>query len=66
VVEDCFPAVDYFEERAIPFLVAVNHFAGARRLDLDEVREPWESTTRYRWSSAMPATANPSNRSWSA
>jgi signal recognition particle receptor subunit beta len=38
-VEDCFAAVDYFEERAIPFLVAVNHFADTRRFDLDEVRE---------------------------
>ncbi|GAA1414870.1 ATP/GTP-binding protein [Streptomyces thermospinosisporus] len=30
-LEDCFPAVDYFEHRAIPFVVAVNCFAGARR-----------------------------------
>jgi signal recognition particle receptor subunit beta len=27
---DCFPAVDYFEHRRIPFVVAVNCFAGAR------------------------------------
>jgi signal recognition particle receptor subunit beta len=38
-VEDCFPAMDYFENRSIPFLVAVNHFAGSRRFDLDEIRE---------------------------
>lgn len=38
-VEDCFPAVDYFEERAIPFLVAINHFDGAVRFALTEVRE---------------------------
>jgi signal recognition particle receptor subunit beta len=38
-VEDSFPVVDYFEERAIPFLIAVNHFPGTRRFDLDEVRE---------------------------
>lgn len=30
-LEDCFPAVDYFEHRRIPFVVAVNCFAGARR-----------------------------------
>ena len=28
---DCFPSVDYFERRAIPFVVAVNCFEGARR-----------------------------------
>jgi uncharacterized protein len=38
-VEECFPAVDYFEERDIPFLLAVNQFAGTRRFALDEVRE---------------------------
>ncbi|MFE6638516.1 ATP/GTP-binding protein [Streptomyces tendae] len=30
---DCFPAVDYFEHRHIPFVVAVNCFTGARRHD---------------------------------
>ncbi|MFE5734204.1 ATP/GTP-binding protein [Streptomyces sp. NPDC056528] len=29
-LEDCFPAVDYFEHRRIPFVVAVNRFTGAR------------------------------------
>lgn len=29
-LQDCFPAVDYFEHRSIPFVVAVNCFAGAR------------------------------------
>lgn len=38
-VEDCYPAVDYFEERGIPFLLAVNHFDGARRYDMVEIRE---------------------------
>jgi signal recognition particle receptor subunit beta len=38
-IEDCFAAVDYFEEHDIPFLVAVNLFDGARRFDLGEVRE---------------------------
>ena len=28
---DCFPSVDYFEQRGIPFVVAVNCFDGARR-----------------------------------
>jgi signal recognition particle receptor subunit beta len=35
---DCFPALDYFERRDTPFVVAVNCFDGSRRYDLDEVR----------------------------
>jgi signal recognition particle receptor subunit beta len=38
-IEDCFAAIDYFEDHRIPFLVAVNLFEGAERFDLDEVRE---------------------------
>jgi signal recognition particle receptor subunit beta len=36
-LQDCFPAVDYFEHRNIPFIVAVNCFEGARRFDPDAV-----------------------------
>jgi uncharacterized protein len=38
-IEDCYPALDYFEERGTPLLVAVNQFEQTRRFDLDEVRE---------------------------
>ncbi|UER53266.1 ATP-binding protein [Kineosporiaceae bacterium SCSIO 59966] len=38
-LEQCFPAVDYFEARAIPFVVAVNCFDGIARHSLDDVRE---------------------------
>lgn len=38
-IEDCFPAIDYFEDHRIPFLVAVNNFEGNERFELDEVRE---------------------------
>ncbi|MFB7908843.1 ATP/GTP-binding protein [Kitasatospora sp. NPDC056076] len=34
---DCFPAVDFFEQRGIPFVVAVNRFAGTREYGPDEV-----------------------------
>jgi signal recognition particle receptor subunit beta len=34
---DCFPAVDYFERREIPFIVAVNCFEGSRRYRVGEV-----------------------------
>jgi signal recognition particle receptor subunit beta len=35
---DCFAAVDYFEHRATPFLVAVNCFEGAPSYEPDDVR----------------------------
>lgn len=35
---DCFPAVDYFEQRSVPFVVAVNCFHGAVLHSLDAVR----------------------------
>lgn len=38
-IEDCFPALDYFEDYGTPFLLAVNQFEGAPRFDLAEVRE---------------------------
>ncbi|MFE0778201.1 ATP/GTP-binding protein [Streptomyces sp. NPDC058861] len=36
-LEDCFPAVDYFEHRRIPFVVAVNCFTGARAYGAHDV-----------------------------
>ena len=36
---DGFSAVDYFESRRMPFLVAINEFDGARRFTPDQVRE---------------------------
>jgi signal recognition particle receptor subunit beta len=38
-IEDCFPAVDYFEEHDIPFLIGVNTFDLSARYDLEEVRD---------------------------
>ena len=35
---DSFPAIDYFERRAIPFIIALNCFDGARRYDTEDVR----------------------------
>lgn len=37
-LDTCFPAVDFFERRRIPFVVAVNCFDGAQRYDTEEVR----------------------------
>lgn len=38
-IEECFPAVDYFESHGEPFVLAVNRFDGAERFELEEVRE---------------------------
>jgi signal recognition particle receptor subunit beta len=35
---DCFTSVDYFEQRGIPFIVAVNCFEGSRRYDPADVQ----------------------------
>jgi signal recognition particle receptor subunit beta len=35
---DCFPAIDYFERREIPFIVALNCFEGSRLYDPEDVR----------------------------
>jgi signal recognition particle receptor subunit beta len=35
---DCFPSVNYFEERRLPFIVAVNCFDRAPRYETEEVR----------------------------
>jgi hypothetical protein len=38
-LDDCFPSVNYFETRGVPFIVALNCFEGAARYDPDEVRD---------------------------
>ena len=38
-IEDCFPTIEYFEDRRTPFLLAVNRYEGAQRFELEEVRE---------------------------
>jgi uncharacterized protein len=37
-LDDCFVALDYFEKIQLPYVVAVNHFAGRATMSLDEVR----------------------------
>jgi uncharacterized protein len=36
---DCFPSVDYFEAKGIPFVVAVNCFEGARQHPLESISQ---------------------------
>jgi uncharacterized protein len=37
-IDDCYPAVDYFERAGLPFVVGVNTFDGQLGYSLDEVR----------------------------
>ncbi|MEV6808248.1 ATP/GTP-binding protein [Streptomyces sp. NPDC051132] len=37
-LQECFAAVDFFEERGLAFVIAVNEFDGSHRYDPDEVR----------------------------
>jgi signal recognition particle receptor subunit beta len=38
-IGDCFGAIDYFEDRGVPFVVAINSFAGAGTFDDSTLRE---------------------------
>jgi signal recognition particle receptor subunit beta len=38
-LEQCFPAIDYFESRKVPFVVGVNCFDGVAKHRLEDVRE---------------------------
>ncbi|MEE4424073.1 MULTISPECIES: GTP-binding protein [Streptomyces] len=38
-LEDCFPALDYFESCGLPYIVAVNHFEGTDSYQAEDVRE---------------------------
>lgn len=38
-LEQCFPAVDYFESRDIPFIVGINCFDGVAKHSIEAVRE---------------------------
>lgn len=38
-LDTCFPSIDFFERRGVPFVIAVNCFDGAAHYDIDEVRD---------------------------
>ena len=38
-IDDSFPAIDYFENRRLPFVVAVNNFPGAHEHEAADVRD---------------------------
>ncbi|MBQ0923102.1 GTP-binding protein [Saccharopolyspora endophytica] len=37
-IHESFAAIDYFENREIPFIIAVNHFAGAAEYKIEELQ----------------------------
>ena len=49
-IDQCFPAIDYFEAKSVPFVVGVNSFEGAPRYDRRGPR------------GARPATTCPAHR----
>ncbi|MDG4864409.1 ATP/GTP-binding protein [Streptomyces sp. T-3] len=38
-LDDCFPALDYFESCGLPYVVGVNHFEGTEEFAAEDVRE---------------------------
>ncbi|GAB3877466.1 ATP/GTP-binding protein [Kibdelosporangium lantanae] len=38
-LDTCFPSIDFFERRNVPFVIAVNCFEDAARYTIDEVRD---------------------------
>ncbi|MFF4601473.1 ATP/GTP-binding protein [Streptomyces sp. NPDC001339] len=38
-LDDCFPALDYFESCGLPYVVAVNHFEGTASYAAEDVRQ---------------------------
>lgn len=38
-VDQCYPAIDFFEEKAVPFAIGVNNFDGAARFQPAEIRD---------------------------
>jgi signal recognition particle receptor subunit beta len=38
-IDDCFAAIDYFEDRRVPFVVAINNFPGSTAFNDPAVRD---------------------------
>jgi len=56
-LDDSFPAIDFFEDRGLPFIVAVNEFDGASPTPRTPSARPSTSTYTPRSWRATPATA---------
>ena len=58
---DCFPSIDYFEQRGIPFVVGVNCFEDTRGSVPTRCGRRWTSSRRCRWCSATRGTGSPAS-----
>ena len=68
-VDDCFPAIDYFESRGSRSCVAVNRFPGADAFADDEVRDALALRRTRRssgWTRAARHPARPRSSRWSS
>jgi signal recognition particle receptor subunit beta len=54
-IDDSFPAIDFFEDRGLPFAIAVNNFPGSPRVGEDDIRSAL-SLSAYRPIVQMDAT----------
>ena len=45
-LDGCFPALDFFERRGIPFVVGINCFAGAPEYSAEEIRQALDIDSR--------------------
>ena len=54
-IDDCFPAIDFFESRNVPFIVAINRFEDEATPNLAEVREALDLDDRATRSSMCDA-----------
>lgn len=52
-LEDSFAAVDFFEARSLPFLIAVNEFDDSPKYSIDELREALSVSPTYPSSMSM-------------
>ena len=68
-VNECFAAIDYFEDRGVPFVVAINNFAGTERFDDDTSGRHSRCARAARWYGWTPGMRIPawprSSASWS-
>ena len=58
-VDDCFPAIDYFENRRVPFVVAVNGFPGTDASPTPPSATRWRSPPTPRSSGWTPDPPTP-------
>ena len=64
-IDDCFSAVDYFENRGLPFVVAVNGFPGADDFSTERCATRWRCPPAHPSCAWTPATTGPARRrSW--